>query len=1599
MPTIESTFGSVKGYRRWYSLIANASNLEAFVVDFETYIFQEEEEIDGRLVKREVTGIMIYFLTRNGETLKKCRAFLERRPYFYLLPKEGVDAGLLASRVRNLEENCILDVSIEQKYDMAELTFPSLKSFVKVVVRTPLDVPKIRDRLEQLNVVQEWREADVQFHHRCAIDAGIRVGKWYHFTIRRGRILDVEESERKEVPELRVLCYDIEVDMEPTRDPNPDKDPISLIAVYTDDENYVLINKEAVTDVSEVTNFYVILRQPDAEHSLPWVDWIPENQLTEELEKAIVQKVFTRTIIFEKEAQMLEWFFTFIDQYQPDIFADFYGDRFDIPFLIHRSRKFGIDWLSKSGFKIELKMEARDKDLDSINWLRDVDYVASVGMFHVDAFLWTQKYSYLPKKDIALKNAVKKRLKIIPIGREALWAMRESPLEGIAYAGSDGYITYRFVKELVLDFCIAMGQMFPVPTAEILTKRAGSLDDLLIDSIAYQRNIVAIKRYQQTGIGAFTKNLVIKNVAYTGGLVEARNPGIWRKDLEYSIRINPKKLDRLIQVIPEVIQKQARAFLDDAKNEYFEQQVSEFILEDYQLERAIDDEFMRLTNLIKETFQGEEQVEKMKALERIYHDAEALIVVNLEREILDKVNTIKRLKDLFKDETERKLHLQGMHADVTSMYPSQIRQYKIQPSGIVHPSFCDTCQFKEPDNSCMLDGLWTLKITLGKPCQYKQKSGEYCEKYRKPCPFNAEEEDGCEGYDAGVLGERKAQEIFAYDPLTRTERAYIIEDNRLREVPIPKTFFGSGLGSRVSPWSLMHEWVEKHVPGTILSPTLNETDLEVAEVGLPKGAFMFIDVRSKNITALVSVKSRVCQKAYDFVSAIMNDFFQKRVYHKKEAKRLKKYIKTLKKSGKPVPEKVLALQKFHDATQLGLKVPLNSIYGLLGMKGGVRNASAPSAGITTAFSAKLIKWTADYLEDFAIITELDTDGIWMFLPTDFPLFYTLQVGLPAPRTASQEHATTTGGESSHQAPETVTIIKTAEFGLLEQILNHEVDLTRRNDNYWVNDLHSPLRRETRSLLRFEQDGPYDMMLVMGKKKYVVYNRSAEGVWKEEELTGLETKRQDFSMLVKAFQEELIKGYLDLWQQTSSLADVYENVVLKSLQFYQRMVSGSLDIEYYVKPKSINKPPEEYKSLQPHVACAYILKELGYSIEPGMRIDMLQIKSGSGKKSDAAIPVQLFEFDFKVIKRVLTRRGISTLAFMMGNIHDKKTLLREILDMDEYVSNLFDPGRLFDRMVIRLMIAQNVSITLPKDLPNASFYEKMLPKTINRLERRRAATREPETPMHSTGELGHQRSSLVATRSRFLARPSIQVSRVTQSTSTSADNMKTDTGDVTSEPASMSLRSRHRTPKSSLRAALGKSRKSLDDEHRQGVRITKKDAKIKHSSTDTKGMKSSPSSSSSPTSSSTSPRKGDLTKFFAPSEDIMTTERLLPKSTGSSKLATDEHDSPRAKHIEAMTSESAGEVRGDPSSLPNVHFSGDHAHSLIMPELSDSASDENVKVERENNPVESLSAFIEVMHSKPPTNEKVNKESKVNLDDNRTLGKKITDLRAFFSITE
>ena len=1297
-----------KGFDEWFKPISTLEPLEyeVFLLDFKTQIFQEEvletetpedsddfdnEDSERTIITKyqDVSGLILFFLTfdQKANSYVKTKAFIKQFPYFYLLVDDAANPNVIMQQIRDDYKDRILDLEIVSKFDAGDILFLKEKRFIKVSVSVPNLVPALRERLVTYKGIIEWREADIQYHHRVAIDNKLNVGNWYKLTVDGIFVTKISESSRKDIPSLKLIAYDIETNNDRTREPNPEKDIITMVTVYAGndlpEENIVIVNAHEI-DCTAVTNFHIVIRKENEEYDNDWIDWCSESELSaKKTDPTVLSTYPMKVLIVKDEKELILQFLDYIQRNKPEIIADFFGDKFDLPFFNVRALKYGIDFTRITNFKFNKKLEKKE----IINWMQDVDFVSSNGVFHIDAYLWNFKYSYLPKKDLGLKASVARKLKLIPISRESLWQLGSdegNPFEAVAYAGSDGYVTWRYVKEIIMDFAISMGRMFPVNSSEILTKTAGALDDLLVDSIGYHRKIVAKQRFNQLGIGLFNSKMNIQGITYTGGFVTAPNPGIWRKDIKYDVKINNDTYSELKNILKSNLEGIEKKTLNKSKKSFFDKNIRQYFSNDEQYYAYTNtssyNDCLEKTN---EIF-NQHNPEVLAKIKEEYIKADSLVIVDAEKK---REELFIAIDNIINDSGSKSF--KGLHLDVTSMYPSQIRQYKLQPSGIVHPDYCNSCEKKEQNKEgrtiCAMDSPWTGKIIINKPCIHKVRDNKtpsgYCELLQTACPHQYAEETACSDYNMGPEKDISTEEFYSLSE-TKEIQVFILDDNNsFKEIPLKESYFARGFKSdQVNSkylLSFFENWVKTSINGAQINYDGNYP-FRIEKVKMKpiqwKG-FMYIDVKQKNSSMLVSLKSRFCQKAYDYMSSIMDMFFQERVSHKRESKRLSVIINDKLKRKDIVPEDLVQRQKYHDSTQLGLKVPLNSIYGLLGMKAGVHNASLPSAGVTTSLSARLIQWSANLLSGFGPITELDTDGIWFWLPESLPTHYKIEVGLAK--------------------NDTIEVVDGQVIPVLEEYLNFKVRKEKSNDYYWSNDgksiTHSP-----KSLLAFEQDGPYDFQYVQGKKKYIVFNRKNNGNWEEEELTGLETKRADFSQLHKELQEIIINTFLEDWQQIS-LKELYQKAINKVDTFISRIKNGELDEEYFIQPKTIKKRPEEYFSQGPEVIAAYMLKDLGFGVEPGIRVDYFLIKPVKDTKNNIEIkvaPQQLFKLPYDEIVRFLKKRGIARLEFQLGQIKNIDDIRKKVLriDYDEYIKSLTGPGKISERMIYSVAKKQNVVLS-------------------------------------------------------------------------------------------------------------------------------------------------------------------------------------------------------------------------------------------------------------------------------------------------------------------
>lgn len=157
------------------------------------------------------------------------------RPYFYFLGPE--------------------DVFEEAKKDSAFESYEKVKVKIlgrnfevfKVYAKHPQNVPTLREYFAKFG---EVREADILFAYRYLIDKdlacmdGVRIkGKRIDGLIKSYEVEDVERINRMDFPDLKILVFDCEM-LSSFGMPDPEKDPIIVVALKTDEDEVVFEGNE-----------------------------------------------------------------------------------------------------------------------------------------------------------------------------------------------------------------------------------------------------------------------------------------------------------------------------------------------------------------------------------------------------------------------------------------------------------------------------------------------------------------------------------------------------------------------------------------------------------------------------------------------------------------------------------------------------------------------------------------------------------------------------------------------------------------------------------------------------------------------------------------------------------------------------------------------------------------------------------------------------------------------------------------------------------------------------------------------------------------------------------------------------------------------------------------------------------------------------------------------------------------------------------------------------------------------------------------------------------------------------------------------------------
>ncbi|MCJ1382392.1 DNA polymerase epsilon catalytic subunit [Xylographa soralifera] len=413
----------------------------------------------------------------------------------------------------------------------------------------------------------------------------------------------------------------------------------------------------------------------------------------------------------------------------------------------------------------------------------------------------------------------------------------------------------------------------------------------------------------------------------------------------------------------------------------------------------------------------------------------------------------------------------------------------------------------------------------------------------------------------------------------------------------------------------------------------------------------------------------ICQRENPFYVDTVKDFRDRRYEFKGKQKVWKNKTESLKASGAAGPEieeakKMIVL---FDSLQLAHKVILNSFYGYV-MRKGSRWYSMEMAGVTCLTGAHIIQMARELVERIGRPLELDTDGIWCMLPATFPenVVFTLRNGkkLPISYPCTMLNHLVHGKFTNHQYQELVDP-KTFKY-----------------------ETHSD------NTIFFEVDGPYRAMILPTskeedknlKKRYAVFNHDGTLA----ELKGFEVKRRGELKLIKIFQTQIFKFFLEgttLVETYAAVAKV-SNKWLDVLYQHGSTLADEELIDLICENRSMSKTLEEYGTQKStSITTAKRLAEfLGEQMIKDKGLNCKYIIASRPKNApvtERAIPVAIFSAE-QSVKRYFLRK------WMKDDPGDMDP--RTILDWDYYLERL---GSVIQKLITIPAALQKVRNPVPR----------------------------------------------------------------------------------------------------------------------------------------------------------------------------------------------------------------------------------------------------------------------------------------------------------------
>jgi DNA polymerase epsilon subunit 1 len=435
----------------------------------------------------------------------------------------------------------------------------------------------------------------------------------------------------------------------------------------------------------------------------------------------------------------------------------------------------------------------------------------------------------------------------------------------------------------------------------------------------------------------------------------------------------------------------------------------------------------------------------------------------------------------------------------------------------------------------------------------------------------------------------------------------------------------------------------------------------------------------------------ICQRENPFYVDTVVGFRDRRYDFKGKQKVWKGKTEELKAAGASAAqiEDAKKMVVLFDSMQLAHKVILNSFYGYV-MRKGSRWYSLEMAGVTCLTGARIIQLARSLVERIGRPLELDTDGIWAILPATFPENFAFKLNNGKKLTIS--YPCTMLNHLVH-----------------EQFTNHQYE-TLVDPQAFRYEKHSD------NTIFFEVDGPYKAMILPTskeedknlKKRYAVFNHDGSLA----ELKGFEVKRRGELKLIKNFQSQIFKFFLEgttLEETYGAVANV-ANRWLDILDTRGATLADEELIELIVENKNMTKTLEEYGAQKSTaITTAKRLAEfLGEQMVKDKGLNCKYIISSRPKNApvtERAIPLSIFSAE-ESVKRYFLRK------WMKEDPGDMDP--RSVLDWDYYRERL---ASVIQKLITIPAALQKVKNPVPR-VPHPEWLDRRIRQKEDKLQQKK-----------------------------------------------------------------------------------------------------------------------------------------------------------------------------------------------------------------------------------------------------------------------------------------